>query len=134
MKEALRPFWIYWGVLFAGCILFFVCPILFIVVLPVIFIVIPLWFSVVYMIGNAVQLRSGFDKISKRIAVSVLCTFLTVMIFPACLWVSDVVKWNDLQLDSFVNYFKDTVFWIAFFIHFFAFWLGEEMGRIGERG
>lgn len=133
MKEALKPFWIYWGILFAGCILFFIYPVLFIIVLPVLLVIIPLWFGVVYMVGNAVQLRSGFDKISGRIAMAVLCTFLTVMIFPVCSWVDDIVKWNNFQLGSFANNFKDMTFWIAAFIHFLAFWIGEETGRLRDK-
>lgn len=133
MKEALKPFWVYWGILFAGCILFLICPLLFIIVLPVLLIIIPLWFGVVYMIGNAVQIRSGADRISRRMALAVLCTFLTVMIFPVCTWVDDIVRWKGLQLGSFVNNFKDMIFWIVSFIHFLVFWIGEETGRMGNR-
>lgn len=133
MMRGLKPFWIYWGALIILCILFFIWPLLFFVFLPVLLIIVSIGIGIVYMVGNAVQLRSGSDKIVKRIVLSAICTFLTVMIFPVCSWVYDAVRWNDLQLDSFANNFRDRTFWIAAFVHFLTFWIGEETGRIRDR-
>lgn len=125
----LKPFWIYWGILISGCILFFICPLVFVVFLPLLLIIILIWLVIVYMIGAAVQQRSGFDKIYKRIALSALCSCLVVVIFPVCSWIYDTVKWNELRLESFINNFKDLYLWILFALHFSSFWLGEEISK-----
>lgn len=130
MLKTLKAFWIYWGLLVLGCIVFFLYPLLFIVILPMLLILIPIWIIVVYLIGNAVQRQSNTEKISKRIFLSLLCSFLTVLIFPVCSWVNDIVTWKKLYLDSFLGNFSDMSFWIMFAIHFLAFWAGEEIEHL----
>ncbi len=132
MSGALRPFWIYWGVLMAGCILFFICPLLIFLFFPVAFIAAALWLVIVYIVGNAVQRRSGLEKMSRRLALAFVCSFSVIMIFPVCSWVYELFKWNELRLSSLLNNFKDAVFWIGFVLHFFCFWIGEEVGKGGE--
>lgn len=93
-------------------------------------VLIPIWIIVVYLIGNAVQRKSNTEKISKRIAFSLLCSFLTVLIFPVCSWINDIVTWKKLFLDSFLRNFTDMSFWIMFVIHSLAFWAGEEIEHL----
>ena len=88
---------------------------------------IPIWIIVVYRIGSAVQKKSGSEKIRKRIALALFCSFLTVLIFPVCTWINDIVTWKKLYLDSFLGNFTDMSFWIMFAIHSLAFWAGEEI-------
>lgn len=129
----LKPFLIYWGVLVLACVLFFICPLLGILILPMLLIIIPVWLIIVYMIGNAVQRKSGLKQIRKRIVLSLLCAFLTTMIFPVGLWIYDAVKWNEFHLDSLIKNFEDMFLWIMFTIHFLAFWLGEEIEYLSNR-
>lgn len=124
--KTLKPFWIYWGVLVFGCIVFFLYPLLFIVFLPMLLFLIPLWIIVVYLIGNAVQRNSQSPDIRKRIFLSFFCSLFTVLIFPVGAWIYDIIRWNKFYFDSFLRNFTDKSFWIIFIIHFFVFWIGEE--------
>ena len=126
MLKALTPFWIYWGILIAGCILFFYIPLVFFIFLPMLLVIIPVWALIVYQIGKAVQKKSGFEKMSSRILLSLFCTALTILIFPACSFVYDTIQWNRIHPGSFTNNFKDRAFWIISAVHFLIFWAAEE--------
>lgn len=132
MMKALMPFWIYWGLLATGCILFFAIPImslLLFLVLPMLLVIIPTWFVIVYLIGDAVSRRGNFDKIIQRIAMSLLCSFLTIMLFPVISWICGSVTWNHFPLTSLIRNFNDRPLWLVFAVHFFAFWIGAEIGH-----
>lgn len=136
MMKALKPFWIYWGLLTTGCILFYSIPmmsLLLFLILPVMLVIIPVWFVIVYLIGDAVSLKGSFDKIIQRIGISLLCTFLTVIPFPVVSWICDSMTWDHFYLTSLIGNFNDRPLWIVFAIHFFAFWIGEEMGHLAVK-
>ena len=134
MIKTLIPFLVYWGVLVLGCILFFVCPLLFFIMLPTLLVIVPVWFIVVYLIGNMVQQKSRLEGIGKRIILAFLCSALTIMIFPVGSGIYDILQWNKLHLISFINGFKDMFLWGVFAVHFLIFWIGEEVGHVATKG
>jgi hypothetical protein len=81
MMKALMPFWIYWGLLATGCILFFAIPI------------------------------------------------MSLLLFPVISWICDSVTWNHFHLTSLIRNFNDRPLWLVFAVHFFAFWIGAEIGH-----
>lgn len=136
MIKALIPFWIYWGLLVLGCILFFCIPILPLILfifLPMLLVIIPVWMVIVYLIGNAVSREGRINRISQRFVLSFLCSFLTIMLFPVGSWIYDGVQWDKFYLDSLIENFHDKPLWIMFAIHFFIFWIGEEMGNLAAK-
>lgn len=133
MCKALLPFWLYWGVLVCGCLLIFLCPLLLFLILAMALLLVPVWLIIVYLVGNAVQRRSYLNRPDKRIALSFFCSLLTVLIFPVCSEIYDIIQWRTFHLSSFTAAFRDPVFRILFALHFFAFWTGEEMGRLAEK-
>lgn len=133
MLKALIPFWIYWSLLVLGCILFFYMPLLLFLFLPVMLVIIPTWLVIVYLIGDAVSKRGNLDKIRKRIALSFLCSFLTMILFPVGLWISDIIQWGHFSFSSLIRNFHDRTLWILFAIHFGVFWIGEEIGYAAVR-
>ncbi len=130
LRGALKPFWIYWGTLVGGCMLFLICPVLLFVILPVILIMIPIGLIIIYFVGIKVQQRSRLNKVSQRIVLAFGCSFLIMAIFPVFFWVYDIVKWNEFHISSLIDNFRDRILWIEFVLNFFAFWIGEEIGRI----
>lgn len=133
MLGALLPFFIYWGVLVAVCIAFLACPVLFIVILPVLLVIVPLWLIVAYLVGDAVQRRSGLPGAGRRLALSLLCSFLTISICPVGFWLYDAVEWRTFAISSLTGGFGDRLLWIAFALHALAFWAGEEIGHIAMK-
>ena len=133
MLKALMPFWIYWGLLVLICILFLYMPLLFFPFLPMLLVLVPAWFIVVYLIGDAVSRTGILNRITKRIGVSFLCSFFTILILPVGLWIEESIEWDKFYLDSLLNSFRDKSLWIIFAIHFFTFWIGEEMGNLAAK-
>lgn len=133
MIKALIPFWIYWGLLVLGYLFFLYMPLLFFLVLPMLLVIIPIWFVIVYLIGDAVSRRGNFRKISIRIGVSLLCSFFTIMLFPVSSWIYDTMQWDKFNLASLIRNFNEKPLWIMFAVHFFAFWTGEEMGHMAAK-
>lgn len=133
MPGALLPFFIYWGVLVAVCIAFLACPVLFIVILPLLLVVVPLWLIAVYLIGDAVQRRSRLEGAARRMALSLLCSFLAIAVCPVGFWLYDAVKWNTFEVSSLVGNFNDRPLWIIFALHVLMFWAGEEIGHTATK-
>lgn len=80
MLKALTPFWIYWGILIAGCILFFYMPLVFFIFLPMLLVIIPVWALIVYQIGKAVQKKSGFEKMTPSNGTAFILALLPIIL------------------------------------------------------
>ena len=124
--RALKPFWIYWGLLVFGCIVFFMFPLILFVFFSVIILILPLWFVTVYLIGMGVQKRSRLPKVAQRMVLAFLCSLVSVLVFPAGLWIDDILRWHTIHIDSLIRSLNDWPLWIVFAVHSAAFWAGEE--------
>lgn len=128
--KALTPFWIYWGSLLAGCILFFIFPGILFLFLPVAFIGVFIWAVIVYMVGGAVQKKTELKKIWGRAGISFVCSLMTTIIFPVCTLIDDFIKWNHFYWQRFLSDCTDPLFLIVLSVHFIIFWVGEELEYI----
>ncbi|HCT90619.1 MAG TPA: hypothetical protein DF613_04435 [Lachnospiraceae bacterium] len=133
MPGALLPFFIYWGVLVAVCVVFLTCPVLFIVILPLLLIIVPLWLIAAYLVGDAVQRRGRLEGAARRMALSLLCSFLVIAVYPVGFWLYDAVQWNAFEIGSLVRSFSDRPLWIIFALHVLMFWAGEEIGHTATK-
>lgn len=127
---ALKPFWIYFGILVAGCIIFFICPLLLFLFLPLAFILVFVWIVIVFLIGSEVQQRLKLGTLGKRIALAFLCSLIVLMIFPVGFEIYDFIEYQRFSITDFLEELVEIPFWIAFAVHSAAFWAGEEFGRI----
>ena len=130
--RALKPFWIYWGILMLGCILFFIFPLILFVFFSVMILILPLWFVTVYLIGMGVQKRSRLPKAAQRMVLAFLCSLVSVLIFPMVSWIYDILRWHTIHIGSLIQSLNDWSLWIVFAVHSAAFWAGEETERLSS--
>lgn len=130
--KGLWPFYIYWGILLMGCILFFWQPVFFLLLFSVSLILLFAWAVLVFLVGEAMQRRVRLFGRRVRFLTALLCTALTVLIFPSCSFVYGFLKGGKLKFSEFGNCFTDMVFWIVFLIHFLLLWGGMECAS-GEK-
>jgi hypothetical protein len=131
--KALIPFWIYFGSLVIGDILFFICPLILFLFFPIALLCVILWIVIVYLVGNAVQKRTRQNKLWKRAGTAFVCSSLVVLIFPASVLIDDYIKWNRWYLGNFLDSFTDITVVMILVIHILVFWIGEEMQRLEAR-
>ena len=126
IKELL-PFWLYFLALLIGTVLFFMYPLIFLVLLPFMIMGVFTWAVVVYLVAGAVQNRTNLKKIRERMLLSFFCSVLVRMIFPVSQLVYDFIQEKQLDWENFLYNFTNRVLFIGFVIHFLAFWIGEEI-------
>lgn len=133
MLYNLKPFWIYFLVVFGGHIALFICPYILFFILPLTIVFAMIAVGVVYMVGKAIQKRMGKNKRMERIVIAAICSCLIVMIFPICDLVKNYIQWQTIYINRFWENYVDMTFIIIFAVHFLFFWMGEEVGYLANK-
>ncbi len=102
-------------------------------VFPIALVCVIIWIVIVYLVGSAVQKRTQLRKIGGRVGVSFVCSLMAIMIFPVSVLIDDYIRWNKLYLEHFLDNCTDVIAFIILAIHFFVFWIGEEMQWLETR-
>lgn len=131
-----KPFWVYWLIITTLCfVVGGVCSLLPILWFGVIFLLPYVFFVLMlgaFLVGHGVQKNLKLQSRMKKIGVATICSALVMSLFPITLWGYGLVQYGRIiKLTSLILIEKDMiyVFYIVVFLHFLAFWVGEEIEK-----
>ncbi len=115
------PYWVYLGsMLLIEMLLWFVAPILILLLLKIYPVVILCMALIVALVGVALQHNLNLSTHAKRVLISAVCSLVVALIMPTCVTLR---VWSGINF----SYFLDKSVWIFFGVHLVVMYLSMEI-------